>query len=743
MTDPMTDGPGPIPPRPRRDFMRDGIVVLSMTFVALAVGFGLHLQFGLSNWSAAAAAVTLYAAMLFSHLILTQSRETAMLRRELGRVTAEMAQMRRPPAEGGTLREAPGTGSSAGANAYNQPYGYARHQQPEVTVPLPAVAGPDTVERPQQSTGHSTTSRPIDVRVTLTHVRDEPHVRVAPATVPADAPRSGAKLRPKLDDGADLLTDLGGMSQTAAAPIRPRPAANPATPAVDHFAAPLRGQPAIPPAKPAAPKPVAQTPARAASVATPRTTSKDGDRDVEAIHDLIKKLAADIVGGQTASQSAEPTSTSAPLAANRTANANLAPSLAGGVASDARIAAAVRVKANLITDELAAALAADDAPQAAPPAPPVPVAATPVVTKAVSTVTVAAEPQQQVPVVVSVPTPITVVVEPMPVVKAVVNASATPVLGSATVASQQPPEVTQAQAMAQSLAEHLDALPPAGTPTQLAAKSVAAPQSVSVSSTAVAAARSAVEAQLAKVAVTIPREAVVGAALVAQVSRPSPTPSPVAGRAQPSPVVNELADIGAQLTADLGAEATSEAEPTFDQSVQALKTAVDAMRTRPTQPQLMATEPPVVGSAASSDPVVQARLARISQAIEDERYDVCLEAIIGLGSRRAQHYEVTIRLKDSDGVLEEDVRETARGSGLLPLLDAAIVDQSARVAWKLEDRGKPGSLFSQITGESLENDRFLNQFARLYVGPLGDLAGYGRSWVPLQPGGRDRPRPRF
>ncbi len=52
-----------------------------------------------------------------------------------------------------------------------------------------------------------------------------------------------------------------------------------------------------------------------------------------------------------------------------------------------------------------------------------------------------------------------------------------------------------------------------------------------------------------------------------------------------------------------------------------------------------------------------------------------------------------------------------RGTGLLPLFDCASVTRTAAMARRLEERGKPGSLFSAFNGESLTDDRFLGGLA--------------------------------
>ncbi len=179
----------------------------------------------------------------------------------------------------------------------------------------------------------------------------------------------------------------------------------------------------------------------------------------------------------------------------------------------------------------------------------------------------------------------------------------------------------------------------------------------------------------------------------------------------------------------------------IDESVAALHAAADAMRhsgkafepglpesdvAAPAPAQSMPLRPsfgpPPVPQKRSMDPA-RDRLAAIADALENERLDVMLEPILRLGDRRAQHYVVSIRLWGNPGQLAAapDTGHVARGSGLLPLLDAVKIESAARVAWRMEDRGKPGSLFSQVSGESLVSDRFLNRFADTYR--QGDTLG--------------------
>jgi cyclic-di-GMP phosphodiesterase, flagellum assembly factor TipF len=666
----MTDEQSFVPqPRRARDIVRDGIILVSMTFVALAVGFGLHLQMGFGFWPAAAAAAAVYLSMLFSHLMLTQNRETAMLRRELVRLNNEVLQLRRTPAEGGVLREAHGSGSAA-----NQQYGYGRSYQPEVTVPLPSVAGPDTIERPRQSpqsqsaqynAQYASAQQPSqnyqpDSRQRPTAPREEPaRGRHAPGT-PLAEKRPAPKQRSSNDDAADLISDLSGLQDAAPAPPRPRP--SPVQPVVQ---IPRPSKPiaetviAVAPAP--QPQPVEPVPVAALVAAvvdepvaakpepkppTPkRTVSTEGDRDVEAIHDLIKKLAADIVGGQAAAP-----------------------------------AAATPVRPPVIADKVP--------PKAADKAPSKPANA--------GNTNAPKEPVR----------PPAAASRPAASGRVPIAAAATPVAKP----------VAKPMVVDPDLAQTLDALPPVRSIASApAASAPAVAASATVAIAAVAAARTAVEARMAA-----------KSAPAAVAAKPPELPPVV----EPPMAVETAEDddgmvqIGAQLAADLGAREAAELPPELptievppeqplEEGLQALKATADAMRAQPTVAALTAA----LSGATDTDvpplpahPEMHDKLALLASVIDEERFDVCLEAIIGLADRRAQHYEVTLRLKQAD----EDLLGDAMGTGLLPLLDAAVIDQSARIAWKLEDRGRPGSLFSQIAGESLESDRFLNRFADTY-----------------------------
>lgn len=118
----------------------------------------------------------------------------------------------------------------------------------------------------------------------------------------------------------------------------------------------------------------------------------------------------------------------------------------------------------------------------------------------------------------------------------------------------------------------------------------------------------------------------------------------------------------------------------------------------------------------ASAPSPYGRLALIAEAVSADRIEVFLDPILALAERRARHFEVSVRLRtsDDDVIGSDDYLAIAGETGLLPQIDAAKLDRTARVAARLRARGSNGSLFSALAGESLADDGFLNTFADLF-----------------------------
>ncbi|MEL7049381.1 MAG: EAL domain-containing protein, partial [Pseudomonadota bacterium] len=106
----------------------------------------------------------------------------------------------------------------------------------------------------------------------------------------------------------------------------------------------------------------------------------------------------------------------------------------------------------------------------------------------------------------------------------------------------------------------------------------------------------------------------------------------------------------------------------------------------------------------------------IKSAVKDGRVDVLLDPIVGLTDSRMQHFEIALRLRGQDNrVLDVDEHAgTLRGTGVYPLLDQVKLERTCQLAYKLQARGKAGSVFSQTRGESLIADLFLDKVADAY-----------------------------
>lgn len=103
------------------------------------------------------------------------------------------------------------------------------------------------------------------------------------------------------------------------------------------------------------------------------------------------------------------------------------------------------------------------------------------------------------------------------------------------------------------------------------------------------------------------------------------------------------------------------------------------------------------------------KLAAIAEAVHSGRVDVLLEPIMGLGDLRARHYEVSVRLLDpAGGVVAVDATDPSLGgTNLLPLLDLTLLERTASVAERLDERGKTGAVFSAFSGEALTDESFV------------------------------------
>ncbi|MGI9520021.1 MAG: EAL domain-containing protein [Hyphomicrobiaceae bacterium] len=117
------------------------------------------------------------------------------------------------------------------------------------------------------------------------------------------------------------------------------------------------------------------------------------------------------------------------------------------------------------------------------------------------------------------------------------------------------------------------------------------------------------------------------------------------------------------------------------------------------------------------------KMAQVADALADEKIDVFLEPICGLDDRQARHYEVSIRLVlDGEAMDFAGYSAVARGTGLLPLVDAVKVSHTKRIGLHLLRRGQSGALISQINGESVAGTQFGDDLAAI-IGTDAGMAG--------------------
>jgi len=190
-------------------------------------------------------------------------------------------------------------------------------------------------------------------------------------------------------------------------------------------------------------------------------------------------------------------------------------------------------------------------------------------------------------------------------------------------------------------------------------------------------------------------------------------------------LIKKLADeLNGPVQAPLSEEDAARVRPASDpdgmigRSVEALETTARGMRTPPVSswwPTAPVAETPAdagTGGARAEEgkpPSLNPQLARIAEAVAAERIEVLLEPIQALTEGRTRHFEVSVRLLTADGAALEqsEFARAAEGSGLMPRIDAERMIRAARVARRLGDRGRQGSVMSVIAGESLADAEFL------------------------------------
>jgi cyclic-di-GMP phosphodiesterase TipF (flagellum assembly factor) len=207
------------------------------------------------------------------------------------------------------------------------------------------------------------------------------------------------------------------------------------------------------------------------------------------------------------------------------------------------------------------------------------------------------------------------------------------------------------------------------------------------------------------------------------VSVPRPAP---AGALSPDLNVEVIQDLIKKLADELNGTADRDAgtgepgltpEAMLARSIAALDTAARAMRAAPEE--RLALEPPrppeLQRAPEHADlPSLDGQIAHIVEAVAAERFEVLIEPIHWLAEGRPRHYEVSMRLRMADGAAMEqaDYTRAAQDSELLPYIDAARMLRAARVARRLAERGRKGSVLSAASGDSITDNGFLDTAAQ-------------------------------
>jgi diguanylate cyclase (GGDEF)-like protein/PAS domain S-box-containing protein len=107
-------------------------------------------------------------------------------------------------------------------------------------------------------------------------------------------------------------------------------------------------------------------------------------------------------------------------------------------------------------------------------------------------------------------------------------------------------------------------------------------------------------------------------------------------------------------------------------------------------------------------------VSRITSAVEDDRFELYFQPIIGIGERhteRRRHYELLLRMRDEDGELvgPNQFIPAAERYNLMSTLDRWVIHQAlSELADRSEDGEARYTIAINLSGTSLSEDRFLD-----------------------------------
>jgi cyclic-di-GMP phosphodiesterase TipF (flagellum assembly factor) len=183
-------------------------------------------------------------------------------------------------------------------------------------------------------------------------------------------------------------------------------------------------------------------------------------------------------------------------------------------------------------------------------------------------------------------------------------------------------------------------------------------------------------------------------------------------RAQTEPLAREIGDL-AGLVEDL-AKAVSEHEGLIAQRQIFSSAPAGPASEKPFPPASVLPAPsPAPAQPASPNPLGQLKdnevAVLIRDALENERLDVHLQAIVTLPQRKVRFYEAVSRLRLPEGKLIEAKHfvPAARRSGVVVQLDENLVNSALQVVRRLAAKSRDIGVFFNLSPETLSDRRAL------------------------------------
>ncbi len=182
--------------------------------------------------------------------------------------------------------------------------------------------------------------------------------------------------------------------------------------------------------------------------------------------------------------------------------------------------------------------------------------------------------------------------------------------------------------------------------------------------------------------------------------QPDPAPAKPATQANPKNY-ERLQHLVKQLASEVGGPKATTPDP-------------DRRTAAAPQPQASRTPPKAAEPSPQArfvPPAASPDVSRVLEAIEAERVDVYLDPIQALDERKPRHFEVAVRFRDSDGQpITADVMDPiVRAAGLGPRIDLVKLPRAARVAERVQSRGRPSDVLATVTGDTLTDQSFIGQ----------------------------------